>query len=406
MRAPDTVDLPADAKSAGTRVSQAQAQSLAMEIVTGCEALSMLRPEYERLERVCANTLPFHTYEWHVAWCEHLLSSGGQVDTRLQAYVMREAQGACVGIVPLVEVSRHVGPLRIVTLELLGADPALTEVRGPIVAPGYEGLVAWRVQQALGRASWDWLHWTGIGGEFGRTLAAGSDLEWQEPLSTFVIDLPGSWEQLHARLKRNIRESLRHCYNSLRRDGLTFEFQVAREPAQLQSALERFLELHAMRAKMEGATPHPDHFATAVARRFLHAVCARLASRDAVRVFQLAIGGDIVASRVSFVVGGSLYLYYSGFDPAWARYSVMTTVMAEAIKYAIGQGLSSVNLSTGRDVSKTRWGPREVQYPQAFQVMRSPVSRSAYNLFRRARAGGLQAPLMQFVSRHARRRWT
>jgi hypothetical protein len=60
-------------------------------------------------------------------------------------------------------------------------------------------------------------------------------------------------------------------------------------------------------------------------RDFLYAVCNNLAARDAVRLFQLRIGAEIVASRIGFAVGDSIYLYYSGFDPAWGRYSVMTT---------------------------------------------------------------------------------
>jgi hypothetical protein len=35
-----------------------------------------------------------------------------------------------------------------------------------------------------------------------------------------------------------------------------------------------------------------------VAQEFLYDVCARLAARDAVRVFQLKIGSGIVASRL------------------------------------------------------------------------------------------------------------
>jgi len=62
-------------------------------------------------------------------------------------------------------------------------------------------------------------------------------------------------------------------------------------------------------------------------------------------VFQLRIADAVVASRIGFVIGDGLYLYPSGFDPAWGRYSVMTTMMAEALRYAIASGLRTVNLS-------------------------------------------------------------
>ena len=46
----------------------------------------------------------------------------------------------------------------------------------------------------------------------------------------------------------------------------------------------------------------------------------------------------------------------------------MTTVVAEAIKWAIARGLHRLNLGTGYDVSKTRWGPEETVYWDALQL--------------------------------------
>ena len=85
--------------------------------------------------------------------------------------------------------------------------------------------------------------------------------------------------------------------------------------------------------------------------------------------------------RLGFIVGDSLYLYYSGYDPIWARYGVMTTTVAEVLKYAIACGIKTVNLSSGQEVSKTRWGPRQVDCGSAYEAntrIRSRLARSAY----------------------------
>jgi CelD/BcsL family acetyltransferase involved in cellulose biosynthesis len=106
-------------------------------------------------------------------------------------------------------------------------------------------------------------------------------------------------------------------------------------------------------------------------------------ARDAVRVFQLKIGPEIVASRVGFVVGDSVHLYYSGFDPAWARYSVMTTTVAEAFKYAIAHGLTTVNLSLTGEQSKLRWRPRLVEFHSALvhrEALSSRIVCTAYRV--------------------------
>jgi hypothetical protein len=60
---------------------------------------------------------------------------------------------------------------------------------------------------------------------------------------------------------------------------------------------------------------------------------------------------------------------------------LMTITVAEAIKYVIAHGLKTVNLSPTREVSKTCWGPRQVDYGSAYEFrerLRSRLARSAY----------------------------
>jgi len=249
----------------------------------------------------------------------------------------------------------------IAMLGLIGADPALTEIRNPLVEPGYERATVHAVHERLASvAGWDWIQWNGVGAALAEALAHEAAPHWYQTLDDYVLDLPTDWLEFRATLPRNMRESLRHCYNSLRRDGHAFELVVARDRVEVRRALYRFLQLHTLRAHMSWGPEHADHFALRPLQAFLYEVCDRFAVRDVVRVFQLRIADTVVASRIGFVIGGSLYLYYSGFDPAWARYSVMTTTLAEALRYAIAAGLRSVNLSTTGDPAKLRWHPRRV----------------------------------------------
>jgi hypothetical protein len=43
------------------------------------------------------------------------------------------------------------------------------------------------------------------------------------------------------------------------------------------------------------------------------------------KLFELLVEGEVVASRIGFVLGDNLYLYFSGYHPRMSRYSVMTT---------------------------------------------------------------------------------
>jgi CelD/BcsL family acetyltransferase involved in cellulose biosynthesis len=128
-----------------------------------------------------------------------------------------------------------------------------------------------------------------------------------------------------------------------------------------------------------GAVCHNDDFAHPACRAFLLDVCERFAARGELRIFRLYLDKKFVASRLGFALGGCLYLYYSGIDPAYARYGVGTIVVAEAMKHAIGEGLSAVNLSTGKDPSKLRWRPREIVFREALVVSPRALGRAKYH---------------------------
>jgi CelD/BcsL family acetyltransferase involved in cellulose biosynthesis len=361
----------------------ADSLELTTDIVIDVEGIRALKPDYEHLYRVTGNTLPFALQDWHLAWCAHFLNRTPQIQERPLFHVLRNSIGECVAIVPLIFSRRRLGPLRFAAVSPIGADPGLTEIRSSLVKPGYERLTVRAVHESLAKArDWDWIQWIGISGAMAEALAHETTPQWCAAIEDYVLDLPSNWDEFRAGLKRNIRESLRHCYNSLRRDGHTFEFVVAREPAEVLPALERFFELHELRANMAPGTRHDNTFAGRSLQDFLREVCNALAARDAVRLFQLRIGSKIVASRIGFVLGDSLYLYFSGFDPAWARYSVMTTTVAETLKYAIANRLTSVNLSIGTDQSKLRWRPRLVEFHSALVQREALGSRIVCRAYR------------------------
>jgi CelD/BcsL family acetyltransferase involved in cellulose biosynthesis len=367
------------------RVSEeamASCPKVLLEAVSDIDRIRALEPDYSSLAQSVANRLPFCQHAWHLAWCRHFLNADPRIEESPSFYILRGAERECVAILPFIISRRRIGPLGIISASLLGADPAITEIRMPLVKPGYEHVAVRAVRDALGHAAdWDWIHWAGVRGELAEALSEGRDLQWQPPLADFVLDLPPSWAEFHAGLKRNIRESLRHCYNSLARHGHRFELEVIERPAEVPSAVTRFLELHRMRAAYTRGAMHPDRFASPVSRAFLLEVCERLAAGGMLRLFVLKIGAEIAAMRIGFVVQDMLYLYYSGFDPKWWSFSVMTTTVAEAIKYAIGCGLRSVNLSPTKDIAKTRWGPRQVDYSSAYEArdrLRSRIANSAY----------------------------
>ncbi len=370
------------------RGSAAPGEPAAVEFVVDLAGIRARAPDSLHLYQVTGNTLPYATQEWHLAWCEHLLSRDPHMPQQPLFCVLRNGDGTCVAIVPLILSSRRLGPLRVAALAIVGADPSLTELRNPLIEPGYERATVRAIHERLAMMpGWDWIQWNGVSAELAEALALEVAPQWYQTLDDYVVDLPSAWPELVASLGRNMRKTLRRSFDSLRRDGHAFEFVVARDRVEVRWALFRFLELHTLRANMPSGPVHPDRFATRSLRAFLYEVCELLAARDVVRVFQLRIADEVVASRIGFVMGDSLYLYHSGFDPAWSRYSVMTTMMAEVMRYAIAMGLKSVNLSLVGEQSKLRWRPRRVDFYSALVHRDSVRSRLACGAYRLAMSG-------------------
>jgi CelD/BcsL family acetyltransferase involved in cellulose biosynthesis len=363
--------------------------TLEVTTITTLAGLDALEQPWRRLLDEEGNDLPFLLPEWVSSWWGCFRQDSALIRDSLRLTVARDGSGKLLGILPLMLTERPpFGPVRARTLGFVGADRYVTELRAPIVHRARQGEVARALaSHLLNGASWDWVAWQGLDpeSEFARELGRAMPLRWGSAETASILTLAPTWEAFRARLKRNIKESLRRCTNSLKRDGLTARVVVAEHPADVDRALDTFLTLHGMRARDRSGPPHPDRFCAERPRRFLRQVCERLSARGVARVFTLLVSEKPVAARVAFMMPRCLYLYYSGYDPAWRKYSVATTLVAEAIKHAIGLGIPRVHLSMGQDVSKSRWGPETSLRYDALWVRPRTSSRAAFWLYSRGK---------------------
>jgi CelD/BcsL family acetyltransferase involved in cellulose biosynthesis len=383
---------------------------LSVQLIESAAELATLGGECERLASASRPRLPFATSDWLRLWWQHFSEIRWLVRDRLFVHALRDEQGTLVALAPLMLTERPAaGPLRVRCITFLGVDKNITELRGLICAPEHEGPAARALLEHLNehRDTWDWFAWDGVlqGGEAHQLLSEVSNFSWRRETADYVLELPQTWEQFRATRSRNVKESLRKCYNSLARDGHVFSFSVVSDATQLPAALEGFFRLHTLRSRATNLADHADYFTHEAPRGLLRALAATPERAPALRVFELRIGGQLVASRLGFLLGDELYLYFSGFDPAWARYSVMTTTVAETIKWAIERKLRIVNLSAGTDVSKTRWSPLVVTTCSGVLVSANARARFKWELVAglnvRTRKLGWLSPMLEFARRRS-----
>jgi CelD/BcsL family acetyltransferase involved in cellulose biosynthesis len=324
--------------------------------------LERLAPEWDEIDAFSSPRTPFTSPMWNLLWWRHFRENRFWVRDELFVLAVRDESGRLVALAPLMRTLRPGwGPMRVREIQFFGAGTDLLEFRGMVCRPSYRDEAA-RVIHAylLQRAGeWESLLWCGVpAGEQVETL--GQPRPYRT-VKDYYLRLPESWAELKRGLSRNMKEALRKCYNSLRRDGHAFTFRAISAPEEIDAALDDFFRLHRARAELKGKVPHPDRFRPARSRRFFRDFAHHMAQRGQLRIFQLDIGGKVVATRIGFALGKEIYFYYSGYAPEWGRFSVMTTLTVEAIKWALERGFHIVNLSTGSDYAKARWEPSELQ---------------------------------------------
>ena len=204
-------------------------------------------------------------------------------------------------------------------------------------APAVEALVEHFLAR---RNEWDVFRWAGLRHPVDTyaTLRPRCAFVAREDLPDYVIELPGSWEDLRRRVSSNMRRKLRKAYKSLERDAFAFRLHVTEKSHGVEAAMHRFLTLHTARAEATGTIIHENKFERPHMRAFLAEHLNGAAERGELRIFELEIGGNVVASRLAFLLGSDMWMHLSGYDPAWKNYSVMTVLTTEMIKWALAYG--------------------------------------------------------------------
>jgi CelD/BcsL family acetyltransferase involved in cellulose biosynthesis len=361
-------------------------RKLVVERLPNLEALSGIANEWELLDRQTWPPLPFTSAAWIVPWWKHFRRNTALFRDELFFHVVRDRNGELVALVPLMRTfAPGIGPAAFRMLQFFGTDAALTEVRGVICrledhVPVVKALAAYFVANC---DDWDVFRWAGLNHTVDDYDQPGLNCEFlmRSELPDYLIELSGSWEDLRLRVSANMRKNLRKAYEFLERDGFDFELRVTERHEDVAAAFARFVTLHAARAQAPDMIFHPNKFDRPNVRSFFSTYLRAAAERGQLRIFELEIGGVAVASRLTFLVGSDLYMYFAGYDPAWKSYSVMTVLMAEIIKWAYAHGIEQVNLSTGHDQSKVRWKPREILFREAVQISPTLAARTAFHLF-------------------------
>ena len=311
-------------------------------IVTADDEFDALAPAWERLWRADPRATPFQHPAWLRPWWRHvgegtLLTlavpgDDGELDGLAPMYVYPHADGR-----------RSLFPVGIATSDFLE----------PLCRPGREQAFlaefATFLKQTGGR--WDDLEWPQL-----RPTSVLAKLAGGEAEACPALDLRGA-SRVEDAVPRKLADNLRTYRNRAAREG-GLSYELVTRPDQIAPAFDALLALHAARWN---ARDEPGVLADPGVVAKHREALPGLLDAGLLRLSTLRVRGQIAAVAYNLIDPPGrperrFYYYLNGIDPALARLSPGTLLIAEAMRTALDEGCRWFDFLRGREAYKYLWG--------------------------------------------------
>jgi CelD/BcsL family acetyltransferase involved in cellulose biosynthesis len=372
-------------------------------VVESARDFVTLEDEWRALWTGAADRSPFSCWEFASSWWRHFVTEGGHSATgEFRVLVARDERENTLGIAPMF-VEHNLGvPAFGTTLQPFGRSNAfetMTDepmgVLDPLLAGRAVAVFSGHLRTHARESNWDLAVSNTSATVETFPLKAppalrrqGSLVEVDRRLDGPVsAELPASWEQYRRSLSKSMRDNIAYYPRRLRREVGPFSVQIARRPAEVAAATQDLIHLH--RRRSEGALPtaHRSHLPGPRHVAFMSEVMERLAHAGLATVVTLSVGAQVVAAHAFLEAGNATWTYYSGFEPAWSKYSPLTILTAAYLEDAISHGVRQLHFSPGQTPWKARWGARMRQPMQETSIYSLRPKALVRGVLRRLRWG-------------------
>jgi len=301
-------------------------------------------PAWDRLVAATRLRSPFLSWTWQCEWTRTFAE-----DRRLEVRCVEDGAGGLVAILPLYESAP--GTLQVVGgadvsdyLDLIAVQGREEEAWMALLQSRTEERVEWELH-AVPESSPTVTALPQLAAACG--LAASAVVEERCP----VLALPQSWETYLASLSGKHRHELLRKMRRLERDAPDARASCASAPAEIETRLGEFLELH-RRSRAGKARFMDDQM-----ERFFRRALLAFAERGAARLWFLDTASGPIAAFVTIEWDGTVGLYNSGFAPDRAALSPGVVLLAQLIRDAIARGRRRFDFLRGEERYKYEFEP-------------------------------------------------
>jgi len=322
--------------------------------VTTWQGFDALRGSWDDVAGHMDFASPFLDWEWNRRWWDSF-AAGSRL--RILAF---ESSGEVVGIAQLQERTHRLGPLRVPSLAPIGwedgGNQPLTEHLELLFPPRHRAALLQALAGWLRRRPWAvaWLPSLREDDRLPRWMAAHVVARCAA-VPFHHRTLPETWDTFVSGLNKSMRDNVKYYPRLMVRHGHEFTFEVATRPAELEAVYPLLLDLHQRRSEVRTGVQHWNYLGLSGRRDFVANAMTRLAGRGEARIGVLRVRGEALAAYLWLERGQTMFLYRSGYDPEWSRYSVALVVALEALKDGMRRGIQRVEFLRGGGQLKERW---------------------------------------------------
>lgn len=304
------------------------------------EAFATLEAEWAALHALVPGATPFLHPQWHAVW---LRNFGGDA-TPVFLSIRRDEELIGVAAFDMErDMARELG------------DHNVRDYAGPLALPGEEdavaaGILEWlREDLTPGVTFWGLPADAPMTGALERAGTLGWTVERGHEAVCPGVDLPGDFEAYVAALSKKDRHELRRKMRNLEAAGQA-GFWSADTPGGIAAKLDRFFEL------MRISRGDKDEFLTPSMEAFFRDLAATFSALGMLRLSTLTLDGAEIAMTLAFEDAETVYLYNSGYDPAFAHLAAGLVSKAWAIRDACERGKKRFDFLRGEEEYKRRLG--------------------------------------------------
>jgi len=178
------------------------------------------------------------------------------------------------------------------------------------------------------------------------------DVAITQAYHTPAIPLPGDWDTYLAEIDKKQRHEIRRKMRRSRDAQESITWYIANDPSQMHAEIESFFDL----MKFD---PHKVDFLTKVMEDQMRAILNWAYQAGVLQLSFLTIDGNKAAGYICLDYGNRMYVYNSGYDPAFRSFSPGWVLLSYLIQHAISSKKKVFDFMRGDEKYKYKFGGRD-----------------------------------------------